>query len=310
MSYKQHLLKNYNTIYKAKTLIDTLDPKYIDHKIINAHELDQDTLSVVMTTYNRSIQTYFTLLTIAKSSYKNIQVIIVDDSTTDKVTIDQLSKLGLHIELISIKDKFWFNPCVNYNIAFKYIKGSKVIIQNAEVCHIGDVIDYTVKNLLDNEYLVFDVSVMESMDDNLKLHSLDTNFSNNLNISKLYKGWYQHHSQRNRCLHFLTAITKQDLDKVGGFDLDYTVGSWYDDDDLLFRIRANGILVNSISHQDKEVYGIHQWHISSGADWDKHIPKNGYLFNFKQQYFAKHEKFFHLTDYPDDLVEIIIERLL
>jgi glycosyltransferase involved in cell wall biosynthesis len=100
-----------------------------------------ETISIVMTACNRSKQTYFTLQTIQNSSHKAIQIILVDDSDAEPITKEELEKYPFYIDFISIKmqNKKWVNPVVNYNIGFEYIRGSKVVIQNAEVCHVGDV---------------------------------------------------------------------------------------------------------------------------------------------------------------------------
>ena len=84
----------------------------------------------------------------------------MDDSDVDPIIKEELEKYSFYIDFISIKrqNKNWINPCVNYNIGFEFIKGSKVIIQNSEVCHIGDVLIFIDNNLKQNEYLVFDGS--------------------------------------------------------------------------------------------------------------------------------------------------------
>ena len=109
-----------------------------------------------MTSSNRSKQVYYTLNTIQNSDYKNIQVIIVDDSDNDPILEINLRKYPFYIDLICIKkeNRNWHNPCVNYNIGFEFIKGSKVIIQNSEVCHIGDVLIFIDKTLLISSSLI------------------------------------------------------------------------------------------------------------------------------------------------------------
>ena len=172
--YHKHLLKNAEAIKFVKLLIDTQNTNYYDLTIIN-NIMDVD-ISIVMTTYNRSIQTYFTLQTIANSINKSIQIIIVDDSNNDLLNMDKLKSFGLCIYYIKTKNKFWFNPCVNYNLGFKYIRGDKIIIQNAEVCHIGDVVDYVSKNLKNNQYFVFDVAALPDMNANNCLYQQNITF--------------------------------------------------------------------------------------------------------------------------------------
>ena len=45
-------------------------------------------ISIVMTAYNRKKQLLFTLETINKSTYKNIEIIIVDDCSIDSERFD------------------------------------------------------------------------------------------------------------------------------------------------------------------------------------------------------------------------------
>ena len=173
MSIKQELLQKYQTILRAKELVKSLDPNYITRKTFNPRELDNNTISIVMTTHNRPIQTLFTLKTFANSSYKNIQVILVDDHLQNQFVDQDLQSFGIYIDYIRIKNKFWINPCVNYNIGFKYIqkKSSKIIIQNAEVCHVGDVIKYVNDNLKDQIYFSFDVLNLNNMHNNEMMYA-------------------------------------------------------------------------------------------------------------------------------------------
>lgn len=305
-SYHDFFVKNKKHIYDAKTLVLNKDPNYYDLTVLN--DLPNPDVSIVMTTYNRSIQTYFTLQTISKSINKSVQVIIIDDSKSDLLDMNVLKNTGLCIYHIKTKNKFWFNPCINYNLGFQFIKGNKIIIQNAEVCHIGDVIDYVDKNLKDNQYFVFDVVSLPNMKNNLIFQNSDISFDNFGNFSKLFGDWYQHHNFYSRQLHFLTAINKQDFDKILGFDYDFCMGSWYDDNELIYRIHSSGIKAIDIPY-NKEVMGIHQWHTTSGNDWDKNVIRNEDLFNAKKAYFNQHSKFFYLTDYKIDEADNKIEEL-
>lgn len=297
-NYKRYLHHNLKSVHYAKEIVTNLNKNHFSLSIIN--HSDDINITIVMTAYNRSVQTYFTLRTIANSINKTIQVIIIEDSTTDLLSFDELIKYDLCIYHIKIKNKFWFNPCINYNLGFKFIKGNKVIIQNAEVCHIGDIIDYIDKNLCDNQYFVFDVATLPDMDTNHRLYKEDVSFDNYDNFSQLFGNWYQHHDNYSRQLHFLTAITKITFDIIMGFDYDFCMGSWYDDDELIFRIKSSGIDAVNIPYDVKKIMGIHQWHMPSDNDWDKDVIKNSELLDAKKHYFDKHKRFFYLTDYNLD----------
>lgn len=307
---KKHLIKNYEKLYQIKELLDTHDSNYFTIIKINEKELDEHTVSIVMTACNRSVQTYFTINTITKSSYKNIQVILVDDSTTDPVTIEKLQEYGIHIELINIKNKFWINPGVNYNIGFMHVKGGKIIIQNAEVCHVGDVINYVVNNVKDNEYHAMDVCASQNMDTNYELYNIhEMNYSHYNEIRRLcIDFWYQHSIHRNEYFHFLVAMTKKSFDKIGGFDIDYSLGIEYDDNALVFEIKNNGIeLINP--SQYNQIMGVHQWHSQSAAGSYSNNINNRDLHNYKINYYNINKTFLKLTSYDKKDVVSVINKL-
>ena len=63
-------------------------------------------------------------------------------------------------------------------------------------------------------------------------------FNNARPSADCQNGWYNH-SKHNPCaLHFCTAITKKDLEKLGGFDERYAGGIGYDDLDFINRVRG------------------------------------------------------------------------
>ena len=265
-----------------------------------------------MTSCNRTTPTYFTLDTISKSLYKNIQVILVDDSTIDPIMIQKLNQFNIHIELIQIQNKFWINPCVNYNIGFKHIKGGKIIIQNAEVCHIGDAINYVIKSVADNEYHVFDVYALQNINCNNELYSMYVKkLGDHLNLldfqsaENLHGTWYQHSQCDNRCFHFLSSMTRITFDKIKEFDIDYSIGIEYDDNDFIFRIRNNHINIISITDS---VMGIHQWHGGSAAGTHSGKYNNDHLHYCKMRYFDINKSFLKLTSYDkNEFIEIINE---
>jgi glycosyltransferase involved in cell wall biosynthesis len=300
MHYKQHLLANYEKLYKVKDLLNTMDTNYFTTTKINEKEITPNTISIVMTACNRSIQTYFTLDTINKSSHKDVQIILVDDSSTDPALISKLETFNMHIELINIKNKFWINPCVNYNIGFKHIKGSKVIIQNAEVCHMDDILNYVINNVNDEEYHSVNIYALNSIEQNKSLYD-----NPGQDVTKLKGMWYQHPIHRNAYFHFLVALTKKSFDKFSGFDIDYAVGVDYDDNALVHRVKNNNIKLINVPL----LLGVHQWHAQSSAGSQSGNISNIVLWDCKQNYYNKHKMFLDLTVYPMDGIVGVIEGL-
>ena len=166
----QTLLSNKDSINEIKKKVDNLDNSLFIHYNYSNIPIYNDTISIVMTSSNRSRQVYYTLETIKKCSFKNIHVILVDDSDIDPIKKECINGYAFHIDLIYIRteNKNWINPVVNYNIGFKFIKGSKVVIQNSEVCHVGDVLGWISKNITDNNYYCFDVIIVCN---NVPIHS-------------------------------------------------------------------------------------------------------------------------------------------
>jgi glycosyltransferase involved in cell wall biosynthesis len=305
--YKNYIIRHYNTYKKIKAFLENADQTYFDRVVINGNTLNDKTVSIVMTASNRSMQTYFTLNTISKSFCKNVQVIIVDDSSNDPIMIEELAKYNMHIELLVIKNKFWINPCVNYNIGFRHIRGGKVIVQNAEVCHIDDVVNYVANNIQNNEYHAFNVSTLPSMDANKKLHLIDPIFANANDIISLSSGWvwYQHPLHRNAYYHFLVAMTKETFDKIGGFDIDYSMGIEYDDNEFVFKARTRGITMKNVI---APVMGVHQWHAQAASGSHSNNVRNQALHQAKCNYFEMNKSYMNFTNMDEEAMSKIVNE--
>lgn len=298
ITYMELLISKKDDIFKIKENIKT--DMYYNHSIINDKECTENTITIVMATSNRSQQTYYTLNTFLRNVHKDIQVIIIDDSTHDKIDINRLKEYPFMIDFIEIKriNKNWVNPCVNYNIGFQFIKGGKVIIQNAEVCHVGYVIDYVHNNINnDKEFVPFDVASVRGLNNNNNIYSHGTENIDVYNLTGIWGDWYQHTEFRDRGFHFLMAMTRNVFDMTGGFSYDHTFGACYDDEDFIFKLIWNNIKKASISYKKSLCGGIHLSHSST-------TPSN-YVLNEsisvkKQEYYNKTGKYIDITDSPNN----------
>lgn len=299
------LLNNINNIIELKSVIHNNENKYYTHNIINNNTISNNSISIVMTSHNRTKQIYYTLKTIEKSKYKDVQIILVDDSDIDKISLDELRKYKLYIDVIEINrdNKCWHNPCINYNIGFKFIKGDKIIIQNSEVCHVGDVLSYVNNNTQDNIYNVYDVITTQSYESNENIYKIDElNIGliyipviyNNVFRTQYYK-WYQHHIYCNRNFHFMVSLSKKTFDKIGGFSYDYAYGTCYDDDDFLLKVKTNKIKINNVKSEEFHIAGIHLFHGLAIQTWDNKEP-NTELFEKKKKYCSLHNKYLEISD--------------
>ena len=298
------LLRNKDHIFNIKNKVENLDNSLYSHHRINNFKIDKNTISIVMTSSNRSEQVYFTLKTISDSIYKNVQVILVDDSDTDPIyeNVLQEKKYPFIIELINIKreNKHWHNPLVNYNIGFKFILGGKVIIQNAEVCHIGDVVNFVSNHIItDKNYYVFDVKASLNFDTNKEIYKKNTS-SIAIYNENLFLTWYQSEGDNNRNFHFLTALTVDTFHKIKEFSYDYTMGKWYDDNDFVLKIISQNINIINIYHNHCNIGGIHLFHPTSDSTWDNGVEMNNNIFFKKVQMYNSTREYVDVTNNSEE----------
>lgn len=291
---------NAKLLFDLSNKVNTNDETLFEHHIINENLYYDTMISIVMTTSNRSTQTYFTLDTINKSLCKDIQVIIVDDSTEDEIDVSVLKKYLFFINYIKIKknNKIWYNPLVNYNIGFKFIKGYIVIIQNAEVCHIGDILSFINNNVKDDNYYVFDVKSSKNIETNNKIYCSELNINIYKN-ERLFSEWYQS-KQKKTNYHFLSCMTRDTFNKVKNFSYDLALGHAYDDNDFLLKIISKNINIINIHNDIYKIGGIHLYHHFSGIKNDNELNKkielNMTLFNIKKEYYNKYKYYIDITN--------------
>jgi len=229
-------------------------------------------ISIVMTYFNRPIQLALTLKSLEKSSLiQDTQIIIVDDaSDEDKRALPVVTQSALNVDLIEVtkEKKKWRSSCIAYNMGFRKATGAIIIIQNAECLHIGDLLLHAVNNVTNENYLSYSCYAID-YETTKEIRTLwDTNFEEVLNILDglqqshpelaNWMGWYNHIKYRPAGLHWLSAITAQNLKELGGFDERYKYGFGYDDNDLLLRVMIKGLQVKIVSK--KVGYAVHQRH--------------------------------------------------
>jgi len=226
-----------------------------------------------MAYYNRRTLLLNTLRTIAKSSEINkTEIIIVDDGSEVHERVEHIVDLfDFPIKVIRIEpeDKWYNNPCVPYNMGIKKATGEIIVLQNPEVLHTGDILADISKRIDDNNYLVYGVycinDVLTERINNTNWGSA-TLFTDIQNIIKPTNnraaytandcGWYNHSVLRPSALHFLSAISKPIMDKLGGFDERYAMGVDRDDNEFIYRIKRNNVNIKIVDTP----YAIHQNH--------------------------------------------------
>ena len=208
-------------------------------------------ISICMAYYNRRELLLNTLESISNSVIKNIEIIIVDDNSTIEQDVFDLSdKYPFSIRVIKIRNKTHLNPCIPFNIAFNQAIGDIIVIQNPECEHNGDILKHVTENINDSNYITY------------ACYSLSQNKSKEIrNVSAVSNGdsaWYNHSIYRPVAYHFCSAITKKNINELGGFDERYKNGIGYDDNELLLRIKRKGLNVSIVDNP----FVYHQWHYS------------------------------------------------
>jgi len=294
--------KDKSTIFQIKETLKQTPCPFYTHHYIKKNEINDSTFSIVMTASNRPNQTYFTLQSIMRSANKNVHVIIVDDSDNDPIHIEQLETYPFSIDFIQINrsQKTWINPCLNYNIGFQFIKGGYVIIQNAEVCHIGDVLSYLDQlQLKDDKYYIADVKASKDFETNNSIYQSEQSVDI-YGKENLFHIWY-HSASRSMKYHFLSACNRATFNKIGGFSYDYSLGHSYDDDDFLIKIASKNIEIICFHHTESLCGGIHLFHTAIYlAD---RFESNQTLFESKRKYFNNHRVYIEISENSDTFDE-------
>jgi hypothetical protein len=290
----QSLISNKQKIFEIIEKVENFDASMIKHYCYPNIPIYDDTISIVMTSSNRAEQVYYTLKTIEKASFKNIHIILVEDSDVDPIIHSMINGFAFYIDLVVIRkeNKNWINPLVNYNIGFKFIKGSKVIIQNSEVCHIDDVIGWVSKYITDNNYYSFDVKAINSFESNreiYKINNLTIDIYSKEHLFRLDEPWY--HGRNNITnYHFLTAMTKTTFDLIKNFSYDYTFGVDWDDNDFLLKIKSKNINIINLFHDEYNLGGIHLFHTSSYLKWNG-VESNNEIFRNKKNHYDMYNEY-------------------
>lgn len=209
-------------------------------------------ISIVMSYHNRRNQLLKTLDSIRY--FGEPEIIIVDDASDER--IEDLP--GIKVIRVEPKQKTWINPCIPFNMGFAKATGDVVIIQNPECIHVGDILGHT-RNL--KKGTVFSHAAY-SLDYHLEYSHYSPEGLKKLimkepqRIQVAHHGWYNHSIHRPVGFHFCMAITKSDLEKIGGFDERFAGGVGFDDNDFVRRIKKAGIDLQIID----DPFVIHQKH--------------------------------------------------
>lgn len=237
--------------------------------------IDNIFVSIVMTYFDRLSQLNLTLQSFKTLAYANFEVIIIDDGSVNEPIFDNLfDDIGFPVKVIKmplVKD--YTNPSIPYNAGFLVAKGEIIIIQNSECLHIGNVLHHARMNVSESNYISYacislsKAKTFEIIDKPYlyeQLLNCKVNVDNTLSdFGKII--WKNHSKYRPNALHFTSAIRKSNMDKLGGFDQRYAIGTSFDDDEILRRIARIPLKIEI----EDAVVVVHQWHSNPSANVTK-----------------------------------------
>lgn len=237
-------------------------------------------ISICIATINRRELLLHTLNSIEynnKGKKRDLEVVIVEDSSRPEERIDDVvNNYSFPVLYLPVTEEFkqsaWSCPVIPFNLAFNFVSGDVVIIQNAENLHVGDIVGYIIKNIRRSTYLSFGCYSMNDKDtENLhdKIGKKKSNYSSEYIKSAVgqFKGfvspwtdgdtcWYNHSIYRFGYNYFCCAMPRKDLEELSGFDERYAHGFAYDDCEFLLRIARKPMIQKHVD----DPFVIHQFH--------------------------------------------------
>jgi glycosyltransferase involved in cell wall biosynthesis len=227
-------------------------------------------VSVCLTYFNRKQLLINTLHSIKQSKLlSDTEIIIVDDASDESNRIESIidsysNDMNILFHRFEPHEKTWSLQIPVHNKSIAMATGEVVIQQGAECYNTHDVISDAYHRIKPNDYLVYGCYALTFSDTERLSHSIQTdsnfelNFNNECNWDTMYSsgGWYQHSIYRPSNLNFCTAICRDDLSQLGGFDERFSHGTGGGDMEFLLRIQRKGM--NIVAIDDQYVY--HQYH--------------------------------------------------
>lgn len=209
-------------------------------------------VSIVMTAYKRAWQLHNTLESIYSQSFKDFEVLVVEDGDDGGATEAVCTKYPVrYFQRKRRPGVLYSNPAVPVNIGIKRAEGEVTILQNAECAH-------TSQNMIEEmSKCEYDQAIFASV----------------LNFDKQGKplSWYCHPIVRREPWFFCGAVHTSHLQFMRGVDEDFT-GYGMDDVDLADRLKALNIRFTWRG----DLHAMHQWHESYHGQIDYSINKNIY----------------------------------
>jgi GT2 family glycosyltransferase/flagellar motility protein MotE (MotC chaperone) len=255
-------------------------------------------ISFVTAYYNRRALFIRTLESLVWFGGPDFEFVVVDDGSREEERVEDLVERFpfLRVFRLDPSKKWYTNPCIPFNYAIRQAKGDTIILQNPECFHAGPVLRHVMEHLRSGVYLAYSCYALNETETQslqgdaaqVQAQAAAITLHDRQPVELGGEGWYNHSRIWPNAHHFCSAITRQDLEMLGGFDERYATGFAYDDVELVHRIRMSGM---EVRHVDTP-FVFHQNHyVKNRTDvpWDK---------------FKRNEELFRLITEPSPCVNI------
>jgi glycosyltransferase involved in cell wall biosynthesis len=192
--------------------------------------------SLILSTLNRSEEVAAFLGSLLNQTYKNFEVIIIDQNEDEKVyEIFNKFKDKLDIKYIHSKEK---GLSLSRNLGLKAISGDVIAFPDDDCLYNKDVLEIALKNFETNQVNILSGKLVPNVEEFQKKPSNIQTSVNRFNI------WF-------KCISATIFLEKKVFEKVGYFDEDLGVGSGTkyssgEETDYLLRAIANGFDIKYI----------------------------------------------------------------
>jgi len=227
---------------------------------------------IVMTYFERQHQLDVTLKSIARTSFSDIELVIVDDCSKTPFNIG-FSSFPIH--LLKTTNKRWIDGSPAYNIGIQKalnLGADIIILQNAETYHVGDVVAYA-STVTDENYISFGCYNL-SREFTFREHDISWLITHRGGhaVDNERDAWLNHKTIRQMGYHWCSAITRKNMLLLNGFDERFCDGYCFEDDEFLARVRMLNLRVEITDYP----FVVHQWHDRNYVpkDWDKLFALN------------------------------------
>jgi len=224
-------------------------------------------LSIVIPYFNRKPL----LLTVLKSFNINypVEVVIVDDGSSQEHHVDDIiNDYDFGIKLIKLEPKIqWRVPVMAANIGFKEATGDVILVNGSEVVHIGDIIGYVFNNFKSDDYFAFSACMGRKPTD---IKYDDPDFLKKIQEEN---AWWGVHSTIGNSIPYCAAISKENMDILGGYDSRFVGGVGFEDYDFTNRVKNLGLEISIIDNP----FCFHQYHESVKYPNNKNLELLKYL---------------------------------